>query len=451
MHSRQFAADAAWTWFNDERAIFLRGGALLIGYVRRDGRIAVTHFSDGCSRETVLSSRDVVQKDDHNNPSLTLLPDGRVLAVYSLHGKTEHYYWRISVNDDPKSDEDWGAEQARHVQARNTYSNVYALADERDRLFNFHRCVNRNPALSLSDDQGATWDGPRLFIATGDGRLRPYLRACSNGRNRIDIIYTDEHPLHFNNSVYHLFYEEGVFRESRGGEIKGIDALPLAHDKGERGTVVYQYSDEQWRSGDGPDDWIPGGRAWVWDLAYGADGKPVCVFQVRRGDVAGEGWRHDRIYYYHARWTRDGWNKTFIAQGGRPLYEGERDYGGGIALDPGNPDVVYLSSNARHPFSLASIDDVPLSVDEKYRLYRLDLAAPEGYGEDIAGGLEGDSLRPKVVRSRQGRAVLWLQGEYRSYRDFDTRIYGTMERAGQEGVARWLIHALGRLWRTGAP
>ena len=42
-----------------------------------------------------------------------------------------------------------------------------------------------------------------------------------------------------------------------------------------------------------------------------------------------------RIYHYYARWTGTNWQKRFIAQA-RPIYNGQPDYGGGIALDPQN-------------------------------------------------------------------------------------------------------------------
>src|SRR5690606_38777635 len=35
----QIAPNGAWTWFNDERAIRLSNGNLLVGYVRDDGNV----------------------------------------------------------------------------------------------------------------------------------------------------------------------------------------------------------------------------------------------------------------------------------------------------------------------------------------------------------------------------------------------------------------------------
>lgn len=418
----EIAPDGAWTWFNDERAVRLENGNLLVGYVRSDGRIAVTNYDpdSGERHETVLGGEGAIEIDDHNNPSLTQLPDGRVLAIYSRHHTDPHFFWRISTTANPRSEADWGAERMKEVGARNTYANTFLLQGENDRIFNFQRSINFNPALVLSDDLGESWSDPIHFITAGSGRQRPYPRYTSNGVDRIDLIYTDAHPRDLNNSIYHLYYREGAFRGSDGTELRRLEDLPIAHDEGERGSVIYRFSEEPWGEGEGPDDWIPGGRGWTWDVAYDTDQHPVAVFQVRRGEVTGDGWADARIYYYYARWTGEAWDRHFIAQAGRPLYDREEDYGGGMTLDPRDSGVVYISSNAARPFDLSDLDDVPLAPGDRYTLYR---------GETRDGGRtftwteievdgEGDNLRPHAVDG----ALVWFQGRYGTYTDFAARV-----------------------------
>ena len=425
----EIAPDGAWTPFHDQRAIVLRNGNLLVGYVRGDGLSAITNFDPrtGERHETIISGEGAVQKDDHINPSLALLPDGRVLAVYSRHHVDPHFFWRISANADPRSAADWGEQRVKAVGARNTYANSYRLAAEDDRIFNFHRALNFNPTLTISADLGQSWGEPIHFITAGTGTQRPYTSYVSNHRDRIDLIYTDAHPRDFDNSVYHLFYRGGAFHRSDGTILRTLRELPIAHDRGERGTVVYQYSGKAWGPGEGADDWIPGGRGWTWDIAYGEDGQPVSAFQVRRGEVAGSGWEADRVYYYLARWTGTKWEKRFIAQAGRPLYDRERDLSGGMTLDPQDPDVVYISSNALRPFDLSSIDDVPLNPGARYKLYR---------GETRDGGrtfqwtgltpdATEDNLRPHAIENPGGRtAIVWFRGTYDTYTSYRARVMG---------------------------
>lgn len=424
---RVAVANGTWTWFNDERAIVLASGAWLIGHVRSDGRIAVTHFDPktGAAAETVLNQQCRVVVDDHDNPSLTVLADGRILALYALHSLESKFYARTSLKPDPQTPADWGPERAYATPIRTCYSNTYRLSGEGDRLFNFHRCINFNPTLSLSTDGGDTWDAPRHFIATGTGRTRPYLRLCSDGVSRIDLIYTDGHPATSENSIYHLFYRNGAFHAADGTPVAKLEQLPLAHDSGVRGTPIYTYSAAPWRAGQGPDDYLPSGRGWTWDIHYGKDGHPRVAFQVQRDEVVGPGFHGDRIYYYYARWDGARWTKRFVAQAGRPLYTTEHDYGGGMAIDPEDPNIIYLSSNAATPFNLGDVDHVPLAADERYELYR---------GVTTDGGLtfrwepltrdsKQDNIRP-VVPEHHGRteALLWLRGRYTRYTDFQTEI-----------------------------
>ncbi len=427
----EVAPDGAWTWFNDERAIFHQG-SLFSGYVLHDGRFGVTRYdpATAAASHMIISTAASQQKDDHDNPSLTALPDGRPLAIYSQPGGETKFYHRTSLVADPTADADWGAEQSVATPAGTTYANTHRLSAEADKLYNFHRCINFNPTLTVSSDHGVTWGPTVHFIDTGGGGTRPYPRYASNHADRIDLIYTDGHPRDVDNSVYHMFYRDGAFRSSDGGVLSALADLPLDHDAGERGSVVYPFSAADWGSGEGPDDWIPGGRGWTWDVCLGPGGDPVCVFQVQRDNVTGTGWNHDRIYYYYARWTGAGWQRRFIAHGGRGLYQSEDDYGGGMALDPEDPRVVYISSNAASPFALDDIADIPLALGERYEIWR-GFTADGGLTftwQPVTWGSAADNLRP-IVPENHGRTrhLLWFSGTYTTYTSFNTRVLGVFD------------------------
>ncbi len=425
----QIAPDGAWTWFNDERSIW-HLGKLYCGYVLGNGRVGITRFDPAtlATNHTILSS--FTEKDDHNNPSITVLPDNRLLVVYARHNTNEFYYSRISTVAEPASSGDWGPEIERSGGGRVTYANTYRLSDESDRIYMFDRAINFNPTLHLSDDNGASFGLPTHFIATGTGGTRPYPRYVSNRTDRIDLIYTDGHPRNDNNSIYHLYYQSGNFNATDGTVIEAIENLPIEHDQGKRGTEVYTYSSSAWGPEDGPDDWIPSARAWTWDICYGADGRPVCVFQVQLDDVTGSGWNHDRIYYYYARWTGTEWQRRFIAHGGRGIYSSEDDYGGGMTIDPENPNVIYISSNAANPFNLNDLDNVPLATNERYEIWR-GTTKDGGLNFDwqpVTLGSTVDNLRP-IVPENHGydRSVVWFRGSYSTYKNYNTEVVGIFQ------------------------
>jgi hypothetical protein len=305
-----------------------------------------------------------------------------------------------------------------------TYANPFQLSAEGGRIYNFCRNLNFNPTVYTSTDGGNNWSAPQLFIETGGGGVRPYLKYASDYDQRIDFLYTDGHPRDVNNSLYHFYYQGGSFYRTDGTFVKSYANLPIVHDSGERGSVIYQYSGAAQSD---PNEWIPTGRAWCWEIANDNDGSPVAVFTVQRDNVTGPNWFDDRIYYYYARWTGTNWQKRFIAHAGRPLYSAEDDYAGGICVDPVDPNVIYISSNAQDPFNLSDTTNVPLRANERYELWR-------GVTED--GGLtfnwtpvttnsSVDNLRPYVPRRNGGEpCVIWFRGTYSSYTAYSCSIVG---------------------------
>ncbi|AKC81755.1 hypothetical protein IMCC26134_01320 [Verrucomicrobia bacterium IMCC26134] len=424
----QIAPDGAWTWFNDERSI-IHQGSLYSGYVLADGRYGITRYdlADGLARHMIISTSTSTQKDDHNNPSITVLPDGRLLVIYSKHISGSQFYQRTSLIAQPATIADWGPEIIRSVPAANTYANTYLLTGENNAIYNFHRCINFNPTLTISTNNGVTWGTSRQLLGTGTGSTRPYPRYTSNGVDRIDAIYTDGHPRDVNNSVYHMYYKSGGLYKTDGTLISLLANIPLDHDAGQRGNVIYQYSDAAWGAGQGPDDWIPTARGWTWDVVYDRAENPVCVFQAQVGTDAT--WSTSRIFYYYARWTGTTWQKHFIAQAGRGIYAAESDYGGGMCLDPEDPRIVYISTNAASPFSLGDVNNVPLATNARYEIWR-------GFTADggltftwtaITSGSTADNLRP-IVPLNHGRTecLLWFYGTYTSYTNFSTQVIGRL-------------------------
>ena len=142
-------------------------------------------------------------------------------------------------------------------------------------------------------------------------------------------------------------------------------------------------------------------------------------------NVTGTNWYDARIYYYYARWTGSTWQKRFIAQAGRPLYNGQPDYGGGICLDPQDPTTIYIATDAANPFDLSTTTNVPLG--NHYEVWK---------GVTSDGGLTfswkaittnsiADNLRPYIPRRFGGEpCVLWFEGTYNTYQSFNCSVVG---------------------------
>jgi hypothetical protein len=420
------STDGAWTWYNDPRALF-HNGKLYFGYVRAgDSKTALSVFDLTTGKTTNLWNSGFTQLDDHNNPGLLAKSDGRLLAVYARHISDQYFSYRTSGSPDPVSAAGWNAEiNIPNSGAGMTYANPFQLSAEGGKIYNFCRNQNFNPTIFTSTTGGTNWSAPQHFIQAGSGgSVRPYVKYSSDYTARVDFLYTDGHPRDVANSLYHLYYQGGAFYKTDGTLVKNYAALPILHDSGERGSVIYQYNAGAQAD---PNAWISTGRAWCWETATHSNGAPVAVFTVQRDDVTGSGWNNDRIYYYYARWTGTTWQKRFIAQAGRPLYSAEDDYAGGICVDPVEPDVIYISSNAQNPFELSDTTNVPLSASQRYELWR-GVTADGGLTftwSQITFNSTVDNLRPYIPRRNGGeRCVLWFRGSYASYTSYSCSIVG---------------------------
>ncbi|MDR2981726.1 MAG: BNR repeat-containing protein, partial [Puniceicoccales bacterium] len=434
--SIKLADEGAWTWFNDPRALF-HNGTLYAGFVRMsDGASCVNACNVETGAYATVVTSVIKQKDDHNNPALLPLADGRMMAFYALHSQLKYSEYRISTSTSPTTAADWGA--ARNSQTFVTgisYQNPYQLSAENGRIYNFFRDIDWDPCFIISDDLGETWSASQYLIKADGTSIRPYVKYASNYQDRVDILYTDDHPRGQGTSLYHLYIKGGKIYKTDGTSLKTAEDscvertlanLPIVHSVGrvvkEPGSVVYGYNTV---GSTDYDDHIPSGRAWCWDIVYDKAGNPVCVFSVRTG--SGDS-LSNRIFYYYARYDDVGkqWKKQFIAKAGRPLYSSEGDYAGGIALDPANPDVVYISTNSAAPFDLTDVTANPLSTNERYEIWR-GVRNAEGNFDwtPVTENSAKDNLRPYVPRnSPYGQSLIYFSGTYASYASVSAEVRG---------------------------
>ena len=79
-------------------------------------------------------------------------------------------------------------------------------------------------------------------------------------------------------------------------------------------------------------------RAWTTDVQLDSAGMPYAVFTARVNDNAS-----DHRFFY-GRYTESGWQIHELAKAGGFLYSGENDYTGLAALDPADPNRLYIST-----------------------------------------------------------------------------------------------------------
>lgn len=401
---RPLTADGSWCWFSDPRAVFFEGRfrRTYAGWITSTGDIEVCAYDHNSGQIHINTIHHALEVDDHDNPSLLILPDGRISIFYTRHGGRE-MFMRVSTR--PEDISQWGPVRVLGFEPDRfgiCYSNPVLLGALGTRMYLFWRGLDYKPTWSWSDDLGQTWAQQQKLI-TSPG-ARPYVKLDANGKDTICLAFTDGHPRdEQTNSIYYMAIRSGRFYRADGTQIADINDLPIERRSAD---VVY-------------DGQKTGVRAWVWDVALDKNGRPVIVY-TRLPEPT------DHRYHY-AFWDGKAWQDLELCSSGRWFpqtpagkQEPEPHYSGGIVLDHDDPGVVFLSRQVQGP------DGGPGRFEIEMVSIRQGKIASRGF---ITAGSDADNVRPFVVRNHQpdGPAVLWLRvGRYRHYTDYQTGIMMAM-------------------------
>ena len=165
-------------WWIHEHAVAAQNGKTYIGYVTDTGEVHVKEFDAKCSR---AESRDVClcrmnndYSDEHNAPGICVTESGKILVVYTGHGK-DHAV-RLRITERPFDIMSFGAEQRLHYEggedARGGVTYVQLFENTaRHELWLFCRVDKVNWEFRYSSDEGTSWSKPRRFLHSEDGGL----------------------------------------------------------------------------------------------------------------------------------------------------------------------------------------------------------------------------------------------------------------------------------------
>jgi hypothetical protein len=404
-----FNDNGGWCWFQDERAIVWEGklvfasvaNALGTDGARRGGNIEVTTVDlSGRTPSVTTVLHAQLQNDDHAAPALLVLDDGHILAMYCRHGSDQLVRFRVSVH--PGDATSWQPEGHFPREASVTYSNLFLLrngAGGNTQIYNFYRGEHWNPNWMTSDDMGQTWRyGGRLIAFDG----RPYVKYASNGLDAIHFVTTEHHPHNYANSLYHGYMTAGSFYRSDGILICDANDNPI---RPPQATTVF--------AGD------VNHVAWPCDMHLNASGNPYIVYSIQKQLDP------NHIRYRYARWDGRIWNDYFLAHAGTALYAGEEHYSGLAALDPADPNRLYISTDA-DPVTGEPL----LSRSDGQRHYEVFEGRTTDRGATwswtpITRDSTADNIRPIVPARGGGPSVLlWLRGTYTSYTRYDLDVVG---------------------------
>jgi len=401
------ASDGAWCWFSDPRSVYHKGAyeRTYTGFVTSKGDIMVKAQDHRSGEEATQLIYKALQVDDHTNPSILVLPEGRLMLFFTKHNGTI-YHTKTRRPEDISS---FAPVDSLELGEMLCYSNPVMLSGENNRIYLFYRGgYDWKPTFITSDDLGESWSEPKTLVSkkVNDKFNRPYTKVVSDGRSTIHFAFTDGHPRQENhNSIYYLRYESGKFFDAAGKKKGAINKLPIT-----QGDIPKAFDGE-----------ADNQRAWIWDIALNQEGRPVIAFTTLPEET--------RHFYNYGTWDGTKWNNTQICAAGSafPRFDrakGQRDpephYSGGIVIDHGNPNTVYLSKPQQDRFEI----EVWTTTD----------GGNTFTGEAITANSLKDNVRPFVVRNAPesiSPRVLWIHLDYyRHYTDYQTGIKGDRLAAG---------------------
>ena len=387
-------ADGAWCWFQDPRAIYLKGKheRIFAQWMTHDGKLQVGAYDVNTGEIDAFTLKDNWDADDHNVGAFLLLKDKRIMVFYARHNQQGIFCRTTSQPEDITS---WENEITISDSPRITYAHPVYLSKEK-KYYVFWRGPSWKPTFATSKD-GKSWSEPEILLqdfARESSSIRPYTKITSDGKSTIHIAFTDGHPkVEPQNSVYYLKYEKGQFFKANGSRVADMSSLPIQPIKSD---IVY----------DGKTNDV---RAWVWDIALDKKGCPVIAYTQLPEET-------DHRYHY-ARWTGKNWQDAELVAAGRwfpqtPEGTEEREvhYSGGIVLDHTDPSILYLARQVNGIFEIERLE-----TQDKGKNWN---------SMPITRNSAHLNVRPVIpLWHRKGdEFVLWMFGEYEHYTSYQTGI-----------------------------
>ena len=470
-----------------------------MGWVEDGGDIVIGEYNHDTDEYKRVVIHEKLESDDHNNPAVVILPDGRIMAVYSMHTNEAYMYYRVTKN--PEDISEWNDEQFYLCQSVTpddtnvyyaTYPSVFMVHDDEgiignDVIYMGWRGVHWKPTFakfSMPDEEGkcetimnqtqfanttygySTYDGNDAPNAKTDGGKtdsgrRPYTKYDYDfERNKIYITFTANHPDNDKRNHIYYIYLDIEDQNLYTAKDRLLQPLPFENQQtyrtqGANGTngqwgiitvdlvdtypelLVFDASEQTGQSFN-PRSGNAERRGWTWDIMHNEKGEPCIVYVDVTATPPGEdgslptwyvgevdGNSRSHHYYWYARWDSESqtWVKTFLTYGGKWWHENatqERCYSGGLTLDHNAKDanVIYLSIPTMGEYG---------NMFEIYRWESEDHGATWTIREPLTENSKACNARPNAIYNykmdedgkNQGPRLLWLQGEYRYWMNYE--------------------------------
>lgn len=397
--------NGVWSWFSDPRAVYYEGKykRTYAGWIDNYGDVHIGYYDHDTKKIASKVIYDNLEIDDHDNPSILIDDDGRLLVFFNTHLQNlDPLYMCSAIN--PEDISAWSPVKELYLNdmerytgtdiLHHTYTNPVRLSKEDGKIYMFWRGMNLKPSYSVSLDNGKTWSrGTLLFIPDQEATTKaPYTKVYSDGVSKIHFTFTNGHPTkEAKNGLYYMYYENGAFYKANGKKIKELHQLPIFQSEMD---VIFE------------SDTV---KSWNWDIAQDSKGNPIVTY-AKFPDM------NTHIYAY-ATFKNNKWKSYDLIDAGRwfpetrnGTIEAEPHYAGGIVIDHENPNEVYLSVKRDDFFEIEQW--ITKNNGKSWKVKK------------ITENSTKNNVRPFAIRgAKKGNPlqILWLQNTKYIYYAHDTR------------------------------
>jgi hypothetical protein len=400
---QQLAADAIWTFHTKPEAVSHEGYTYL-GWCDSTGWSGVSRINEVTGATDRMALINTGEVDDHNNCSI-YIEGNEMVAFGNTHNTTTIRYRVLSDLAQFTNSGAWSADTQVSSGLSYAYMNPMYLTKDPSKRYLWSRRWNAVGGAKRSLGWNTTADmtavpatySARVNVATNLDldNAWPYWDVRSNGYDRVDVIINQVPQNVGQSSVYHFYAKIDDSMVMRYYKTDGIEiTASLPFNVEDECTLVYDGSTT---------------RAWVSDVQMGADGHPRLLWPRMPGNNGAA------FEYYYSRWTGSAWVNTKICDGGQGFSGFPWWYHRAHCFDANDTDRVYVCRTA------SSVDYV-----EEYRT--TDNGATWSLHRTIRDSSVAGTrafARPISPRNHTGAlSVIWHEGTFTDFNDYDTNAYG---------------------------
>lgn len=378
--------DGCYTWWTNALTLRYVGekDQTYMSYVSEEGALMISaynHATGDIEHGQVAKFKLV---DDHNSCGVQILPNGKILAVYSRHNADNKIRWKISKNAEDVTS--FGEEQYVECEKKVTYAQLHRISDEEYRIL--YRAMNCWGTMVYNWVEDS-WSEEVLWLKEGGGQYYVWTQEDAT-KGRINIFMTSHPKTGNDQNVRYGYYDmNGKLYNMAGEQIGDLNVQQEKVSDPRIFDVIYQAAE--------------GEHTRLYDASFMGEKIGVMYGVGQSGE--------DTSKYYYAYYDEDSkqWVNNFICDSGQWIVEGNM-YFGGVAFDKKDMQTIYVTR--REGF-----------------FYRIERWKTNDYGAtwEIEKVIEESTergvvfMRPMIpYNAHDDIDVFYIKGYYPSYSKFNT-------------------------------